>query len=125
MSNVKYKINAVVDVCHSASRSAGWWTDKEGNDLTLNPLIFSNKLMLTVSELAEAMEADRKDLMDDKLPQYHGRGVELADAAIRIFDLCGAFNIDLGEIIEAKMAYNKVRPDHQKEAREAVGGKSY
>ncbi len=122
---MKHKINAVVDACHGASRAAGWWTDKEGNDLTLNPFIFSNKLMLTVSELAEAMEADRKDLMDDKLPHRDGREVELADAVIRIFDLAGAFNMDLGGAIVEKMAFNKIRPDHQKEAREATGGKAY
>lgn len=122
---MKHKINDVVDACHKASRDAGWWTDKEGNDLTLNPLVFSNKLMLTVSELAEAMEADRKDLMDDKLPHRHGREVELADAYIRICDLAGAFNLDLGGAVAEKMAFNKVRPDHQKEAREAAGGKSY
>lgn len=122
---MKHKINSLVDICHGASRAAGWWTDKDGNDLTLNPLIFSNKLMLTVSELAEAMEADRKDLMDDKLPHRDGREVELADAVIRILDLAGAFNMDLGGAIEEKMAFNRVRPDHQKEAREAAGGKAY
>lgn len=122
---MKHAINNIVDVCHGAADKAGWWTDKDGNSTTLNPLCFSNKLMLIVSELAEAMEADRKDLMDDKLPQYHGRGVELADAFIRIADLCGAYNIDLGEMVDAKLAFNAIRPDHKKEAREAAGGKAY
>lgn len=122
---MKHKINSVVDACHKASRDAGWWTDKEGNDLTLNPMCFSNKLCLTHSELSESMEADRKDLQDDKLPHRHGREVELADAVIRIFDLAGAYNMDLGGAIEEKMAFNAIRPDHKKENREAAGGKAY
>jgi len=123
--SIKHDINKAVDICHGASTEAGWWTDKEGNHLTLNPMCFSNKLCLTHSELSESMEADRKDLMDDKLPHRHGREVELADAVIRIFDLAGAYNMDLGGAIEEKLAFNAVRPDHKKEAREATGGKAY
>src|SRR5258706_14482576 len=54
------------DQCYQASYSAGWWTDKDGRDSRENPFAFSNKLMLIVSEIVEAMEADRKSLMDDK-----------------------------------------------------------
>ncbi len=122
---MKHNINAMVDVCHNASYNAGWWTGKDGLDTRTNDLTFSNKLMLIVSEIAEAMEADRKDLMDDKLPHRTGREVELADAFIRICDLAGAYNMDLGGAVVEKLAFNKVRPDHQKAAREAAGGKSY
>jgi NTP pyrophosphatase (non-canonical NTP hydrolase) len=123
--SIKHDINAAVDACHGASTNAGWWTDKEGNHLTLNPLCFSNKLCLVHSEISEAMEGDRKGLMDDKLPHRSMAEVELADAVIRIFDLAGAYNMDLGGAIEEKMAFNAVRPDHKKEAREAAGGKTY
>lgn len=123
--SIRHKVDFVVDACYKASSEAGWWTDSEGNHLTLNPLCFPTKLSLVHSEVSEALEADRKDVQDDKLPQYHGRGTELADALIRICDLAGAYNIPLGEIVEAKMAFNKVRPDHKKEAREAAGGKKY
>lgn len=123
--SIKHKINAVVDVCHGNSTAAGWWTDKDGNHLSLNPLCFSNKLCLVHSEISEAMEGDRKGLMDDKLPHRSMAEVELADACIRIFDLAGAYNMDLGGAIEEKLAFNKVRPDHKKEAREATGGKTY
>lgn len=124
-STIKDKINAVVDIAHGNSVAAGWWTDADGNHLTLNPLCFSNKLCLVHSEVSEAMEGDRKGLMDDKLPHRSMAEVELADAVIRIFDLAGAYNMDLGGAIEEKMAFNKVRPDHKKEAREAAGGKTY
>ena len=122
---MKHSINNAVDVCHNASFNAGWWIDKAGNDTRTNPMCFSQKLMLTVSELAEAMEGDRKDCPDDKLPHRDMREVELADAVIRIFDLAGAYNMDLGGAIEEKLKYNANRADHKKENREAVGGKAY
>lgn len=114
------------DACHAASKSAGWWIDpKTGAPLQDNQFIFSTKLMLIVSEVAEAMEGDRKNLQDDKLPHRPMREVELADAVIRIFDLAGAYNMDLGGAIAEKMAVNAVRPDHKIENRQAAGGKTY
>ena len=123
--SISESVNELVEVCHGASFSAGWWKDKNGVDIRDNPLTFSNKLMLTVSELSEAMEADRKGLMDDKLKHRRGTEVELADAIIRICDLAGAYNLDLGGAIEEKMEYNSVRPDHKIENRQAIGGKAY
>jgi NTP pyrophosphatase (non-canonical NTP hydrolase) len=122
---MKHKINAFVDACHAASFDAGWWTDSNGMDTRTNPLTFSNKLMLIVSEIAEAMEGDRKDCQDDKLPHRSMAEVELADALIRIGDLAGAYNFDLGGAVVEKMAYNKTRLDHQKDTREATNGKKY
>jgi NTP pyrophosphatase (non-canonical NTP hydrolase) len=122
---IKDAANLLVAKCHGASKAAGWWNAKDGTALQDNPLIFSNKLMLTVSELAEAMEGDRKNLMDDKLPHRTMREVELADAVIRICDLAGAFGMDLGGAIEEKMAFNAIRPDHKIENRVLEGGKSY
>lgn len=34
---------------------------------------------------------------------------ELADVVIRVFDLCGAYNIDLEAAIEEKLKYNRTR----------------
>jgi NTP pyrophosphatase (non-canonical NTP hydrolase) len=114
------------ETCHGASKAAGWWQDpKTGEPIQTNPYCFSNKLMLTVSELSEAMEGDRKCLMDDKLPHRPMREVELADAAIRIFDLAGAYGMDLGGAIAEKLAFNANRPDHKLENRVAAGGKAY
>lgn len=81
--------------------------------------------MLIVSEIAEAMEGHRKGLMDDKLPHRKMIEVELADAVIRICDLCGALGLDLQGAIEEKLAYNKERPDHKIENRLKPGGKSF
>lgn len=109
--------------CHSAA--ASWWTNKDGSDPRDNALCFSNKLCLIHSEISEAMEGDRKNLMDDHLPHRQKREVELADAVIRIFDLAGAYNMDLGGAITEKMTYNRSRADHSEGERATANGKKY
>lgn len=106
----------IQDHCYQASLSAGWW-DGEVNVPT--------KLCLIHSEISEAMEGDRKGLMDDKLPHRSSIEVELADAVIRIADLAGRLGLDVGGAIDEKMAYNAIRKDHKKEVRAAEGGKKY
>lgn len=139
MSSVKEGVNNLVDVCHGASYNAGWWYHgKTGLNLVevvnkpqdalqelLAGALVAQKLCLTHSEVSEGMEGHRKGLMDDKLPHRPMLEVELADAMIRIADLAGALNLDLGGAIEEKLAFNAVRPDHKKENREAAGGKAY
>jgi NTP pyrophosphatase (non-canonical NTP hydrolase) len=116
----------LVEECHGASKRAGWWEDLfTGESLVKRPHIVGEKLMLVVSEVAEAMEGHRKNLNDDKLPHRKMIEVELADAIIRIADLAGALNLDLGGAIAEKLAYNAQRPDHKREARLAEGGKAY
>jgi hypothetical protein len=112
-------------ICHTAASNAGWWSSKDGTRLQDNPLVFSNKLCLTHSEISEAMEGDRKNAMDDHLPHRPAREVELADALIRIFDLGGAYGLDLAGALVEKMAYNARRADHKPAARAAEGGKAY
>ena len=77
------------------------------------------------ASVSEAMEGHRKDLVDEKLPEFDAITVELADACIRIFDLAGALGLDLGAALVAKMAYNATREDHKFENRAAPGGKAY
>ena len=131
--------NLLTMICHGASLKAGWWShNKTGLDLVqvinaptdelqklLGGALVAQKLCLTHSEVSEGMEGHRKGLMDDKLPHRTMLEVELADAVIRIADLAGALGLDLGGAIAEKMAFNAVRPDHKKEARESAGGKSY
>ncbi|MGL5003002.1 MAG: hypothetical protein ACRDAM_08680 [Casimicrobium sp.] len=111
--------------CHRAAFAAGWWTNKDGSDPKSNVFCFSNKLALIHSEVSEAMEGDRKGLRDDHLPHRDMREVELADAVIRIFDLAGAYGMDIGGAIAEKMRYNASRADHKQEARAKEGGKAY
>lgn len=120
--------------CHRASKSAGWWNDlKTGQDFAkecregtrLGKALVAEKLALIHSEISEAMEGHRKGSQDDKLPHRPMIEVELADAVIRIGDLCGALGLDLGGAIAEKMAFNAVRPDHKVDNRINEGGKAY
>lgn len=85
-------IEELQDVCFSDAADAGWHDDDHKHD---PKLLNAARLMLITSEIGEAMEADRKSMMDDKLTARLGLEVELADAVIRIFDLAGANNLNL------------------------------
>lgn len=109
-------INELAKEIHQNNVDAGWW-DKPREKGTL--------LMLVVSEVAEAMEGERKDLMDDHLPHRKMAEVELADAIIRILDYAGAFGYDVEGAMTEKLAYNKERLDHKRENRAKEGGKQF
>jgi NTP pyrophosphatase (non-canonical NTP hydrolase) len=117
----KMTLNDYARECHQANMK--WW-----QDLMTGQMITRNKgemLMLVVSEIAEAMEGERKDLMDDKLPWRRSAEVELADALIRIFDYAAAHGYDLEGAYREKMAYNARRADHTPEERLKAGGKKW
>lgn len=80
-------------------------------------------LMLVTTEIAEAAEGVRKDLMDDHLPERKMEEVELADAIIRIMDYANVRGLDVAGAIIEKIEYNMTRADHKREARLAEGGK--
>lgn len=116
-----HPLNIEAQRVHAANSK--WWHDLEtGHPIKRN---IGELLMLTVSELAEAMEGHRKNLMDDKLPHRTMFEVELADTIIRIFDMVGGLGLDLGGAYEEKMAYNVTRHDHSVAGRRAEGGKKY
>lgn len=121
---------SAVHVCHELAAKSGWWIDTEtGEDVRAWPKKFldlwvSAKLMLVVTEVAEAMEGHRKGKMDDHLPHRPMLEVELADALIRILDLAGGLRLDIGGAVMEKLAYNQQRADHTIAARLADGGKS-
>lgn len=75
--------NQLAKEIHADCVAAGWWADMN------RPI--RRTLMLVISELSEAMEGDRKNLMDDHLPHRKMLEVELADACIRMLDLGGRY----------------------------------
>lgn len=113
-------MNRLAVMIHDANRR--WWHTPEGEWINRNT---GELLMLVVSEIAEAMEGHRKNLMDDHLPHRRMFEVELADAMIRIFDLAGAHGLDIGGALVEKLEYNTTRKDHTYEERMKEGGKKY
>lgn len=114
-------LNELSERVHAANKN--WWIDintglpKERN--------VGELLMLSVSELSEAMEGHRKNLMDDKLPHRKMFEVEIADCMIRLLDISAGMKLDIGGAFEEKMEYNANRKDHKIEHRLAPGGKAY
>lgn len=120
---MKENINELVSVCYKASYDAGWHTNLETGELKERNR--AEMLMLMVSELAEAMEGERKGLMDDHLPNRPMVEVELADCMIRICDYAGRWGYDLGGALVDKLRYNRNREDHKIENRKKDGGKKF
>lgn len=104
------------------ARDAGWYKNPQtGEDIQRN---FGEVIALMHSELSEALEADRKGLMDDKLPHRDGREVEFADCIMRILDTAEALGLDVAGALIEKNRFNATRADHKLENR-AAGGKRY
>jgi len=117
------QVNYLMELCHGLADEAGWWEDLETGEKKSADV--PRLLMLAVSELSEAMEGDRKQLMDDHLPHRKMVEVELADSIIRILDMSGGMGLDIGGAVAEKLAYNAKRADHKLENRRADGGKNY
>jgi hypothetical protein len=116
-------LNRIRERCHNASKEAGWYSNLDTNQpLERN---VPEMLCLIHSEISEALEGYRKNLMDDKLPHRKMIEVELADALIRIADLAGYLNLDLGGAYVEKLLYNETRADHKLENRAQEGGKKF
>lgn len=88
------KLNELRDLCHLRASNKGFHLERF-------PL--THYIMLIVTELAEAVEADRKN--NEEMFKE-----EIADVFIRLFDFCGLFEIDIEEEILKKMEKNKNRP---------------
>lgn len=122
-AQVTSAINSLSELCHGLSKEAGWWKGADQGDINLETAC--TKLLLVVTEIAEATEGLRKNSMDDKLRHRKMVEVELGDAIIRIFDLAGRMGLDLGGATYEKLVYNTVREDHKPENRAKSDGKAF
>ena len=120
-TNITLATNNMVELCHGLAVESGWWNDAK----TESPDFIPAKLCLIHSEVSEAMEGARKNLMDDHLPHRKMVEVELADTIIRIMDLAGGLNLDLGGAIAEKLLYNTEREDHKPVNRAKNNGKAF
>lgn len=114
---IRSNVNCLSMMCNGLSSEAAWHSS--------GVVDVPKCLCLIHSEISEALEGHRKGLMDDHLPNRKMFEVELADAVIRIMDLAGALNIDIGGALVEKLLYNIDRADHKPENRADPGGKKY
>lgn len=117
-------LNELANKAHAAAVEKGFYERKR--DLP-------ELAMLIITELSEAVEAERKGAKIEAYRQKWAceynvedwdanifakydidmRGTieeEIADAIIRILDLCGYYGINIDAWVETKMKYNSMRP---------------
>ena len=116
-------LNEISKHFHERAKQKGFWDDKRE---------IGTLLMLVVSELSEALEADRKnkhaelevfencmasdDINEEDMELYLKQSFqetikdtfedEIADTFIRLFDLVGFLGIDIDKHIQLKMKFN-------------------
>ena len=117
LPSIKKDLTDYVTECHQNAVDHGFYERetvilwKIANGMTLSyedekaikMAFICQKLLLNVSEIAEAMEALRNN-------DWHEFREEIADQFIRGFDLCGSLGIDLQSEVDRKMAVNEARP---------------
>lgn len=100
-----------------SANMGGWFTGIQHFDKTS----FPTDCMLIVTEVAEAVEADRHDtdvlrVKSRHVPEISAVAEELADILVRVLHVADKYGILIGQAFVAKMRYNFTRPiRHNKE----------
>lgn len=102
-------LNSLAAAIHDWARDKGFWDHERLGPGTINrvavnnPSIIPEKLMLVVTEIAEAMEGFR-DGDEENVKE------EIADSIIRLLDIAAYLDMDVRQEIAAKMVTNEGRP---------------
>ncbi len=99
-------LNILAFDIYQQNKAVGWWDDPDR--------CIYQTLQLVSTEIAEATEGERKNLMDDHLPHRKMGEVELADALIRLLDLAGRYEWRYFSITRANRMISQI---------ESIGGK--
>jgi len=98
-------ISEAQQIAHDNALDKGFWDNTD----------IPTKLMLIVTEVAEAMEEYRVENETLTTVRYRldgkpeGFPTELADIVIRVFDLAAYLDIDLDDLVYEKMQFNTTR----------------
>lgn len=112
-------LNDYSKTIHIQNANKGFWTKRETmflsarnlyGDEYAHYLIAADCVALTHGELSEGIEALRKPTFPITSTEKDSFGGEMADAVIRIMDLCAFFGINLGDAIVARAQHNSTRP---------------
>lgn len=97
------KIREICNESHDRARRKGFYDP---------PPTIDQRIALIHSELSEAYEEYRagNDMIYFKDGKPEGFAIEIADVAIRLFDLCEHLGIDLENVVRIKSDYNETRP---------------
>lgn len=108
-------LSCYIGLSYDIALEKGWWGPDKDNPEECN---IPEKLALIHSEISEALEEyrvhgmnpDKMIYVEEGKQKPEGFAVELADAMIRIFDLCGRYDIPIEQALRVKIGYNSTRP---------------